>query len=120
MFHCAILPSTGKNVVFHFIISYEIVRITKRQNKKVVGLSEAAKARRKHRNLVTMKFNLMNYVLESGTMLLFGLIRNEYISILYFVVNCCGTPLVYYIGMEENRRQAQDYFRLLLLPRNIL
>ena len=95
------------------------VRITKRQNKKVVGLSEAAKARRKHRNLVTMKFNLMNYLLESGTMLLFGLVRNEYISILYFVVNCCGTPLVYYIGMEENRRQAQDYFRLQLLPRNI-
>ena len=67
-----------------------------------------------------MKFNLMNYVLESGTMLLFGLVRNEYISILYFVVNCCGTPLVYYIGMEENRRQAQDYFRLLLFLRNIV
>ena len=96
------------------------VRITKRQNKKVVGLSEAAKARRKHRNLVTMKFNLMNYLLESGTMLLFGLVRNEYISILYFVVNCCGTPLVYYIGMEENRRQAQDYFRLQLLLGNIV
>ena len=37
--------------------------------------------------------------------------RNEVIYFLYFVVNSCGTPLVYYLGIEENRRQAQDYFR---------
>ena len=37
--------------------------------------------------------------------------RNPVTYFLYFVVNSCGTPLVYYLGIEENRRQAQDYFR---------
>ena len=42
--------------------------------------------------------------------------RNEVIYFLYFVVNSCGTPLVYYLGIEENRRQAQDYFRTISIP----
>ena len=29
----------------------------------------------------------------------------------YILVNSCGTPLVYHLGIEENRRQAQEYFR---------
>ena len=37
--------------------------------------------------------------------------RHPVTYFLYFVVNSCGTPLVYYMGIEENRRQAQDYFR---------
>ena len=37
--------------------------------------------------------------------------RDPVTYFLYFVVNSCGTPLVYYLGIEENRRQAQDYFR---------
>ena len=27
------------------------------------------------------------------------------------MISYCGTPLVYYIGLEENRRQAGDYIR---------
>ena len=27
------------------------------------------------------------------------------------MISYCGTPLVYYIGLEENRRQARDYIR---------
>ena len=29
----------------------------------------------------------------------------------YLLISYCGTPLVYYIGLEENRRQARDYIR---------
>ena len=39
--------------------------------------------------------------------------RHPVTYFLYFVVNSCGTPLVYYMGIEENRRQAQDYFRII-------
>ena len=27
------------------------------------------------------------------------------------MISYCGTPLVYYIGLEENRRQARDFIR---------
>ena len=75
------------------------------------GLSEAAKKSRKQRNLVTMKFNFINYLLEALSVGLLFISKNPGIYFLYFVVNSCGTPLVYYLGIEENRRQAEDYFR---------
>ena len=31
--------------------------------------------------------------------------------ILYLTVMSCGTPIVYFMGIEENRQRAQDYFR---------
>ena len=37
----------------------------KKQNENVKGLSEVQKNRRKCRNLVTMKFNFINYLLET-------------------------------------------------------
>ena len=37
----------------------------KKQNENVKGLSEAAKKSRKQKNLVTMKFNFINYLLET-------------------------------------------------------
>ena len=32
-------------------------------------------------------------------------------TIVYVVTMSCGTPLVYYLGIEENRQTAQEYFR---------
>ena len=83
----------------------------KKQNENVKGLSEVQKNRRKCRNLVTMKFNFINYLLETLSVGLLFISKNPGIYFVYFVVNSCGTPLVYYLGIEENRRQAQDYFR---------
>ena len=86
-------------------------RFVKKQNENVKGLSEAAKKSRKQRNLVTMNFNFINYLLETLSVGLLFISKNPGIYFLYFVVNSCGTPLVYYLGIEENRRQAEDYFR---------
>ena len=33
---------------------------------------------------------------------------SSYINLL---ISYCGTPLVYYVGVEENRRQARDFIR---------
>ena len=60
-----------------------ICRHIQLQATNVVGLSEEAKAKRKH----------------------------NFIDILYVTINCCGTPLVYFLGIEENREHAQEYFR---------
>ena len=59
-----------------------------------------------------MKFNFINYLLETLSVGLFLFEKGPIIHFLYYVVNSCGTPLVYYLGIEENRMQAQDYFRI--------
>ena len=73
------------------------------QNENAVGMSEAARARRKHRNVVTMKFNLVNYLLETVSMVLALAVRGYLVWLLQILVTSCGTPLVYYLGMEDNR-----------------
>ena len=87
------------------------IRFINQQNDQVVGLSDNAKKRRKHRNVVTMKFNLINYLVETLSGILFLVVKNFFVDLLYLLLNCCGTPLVYYLGIEENRKQAEQYIR---------
>ena len=89
------------------------IRFINQQNDQVVGLSDTAKKRRKHRNVVTMKFNLINYLVETLSGILFLVVKNFFVDMLYLLLNCCGTPLVYYLGIEENRKQAEQYIRLI-------
>ena len=37
--------------------------------------------------------------------------KEELRSQVYILVMSCGTPIVYYLGIEENRQQARDHFR---------
>ena len=108
--------STFKLCRYHLLFyiqfnSWQILRFQKQQNQSVSGLSEAARNKRKHRNVVAMKFNLINYILETVSMILMLIFKEEVIILLYLLTNSCGTPLVYYLGIEENRKQAQEYFR---------
>ena len=66
---------------------------------------------RKNRNLVTMKFNMINWVLETFSTILVLMKVNRIFYILYLFINATGTPLVYYLGIEENRKAAKEYFR---------
>ena len=66
---------------------------------------------RKNRNLVTMKFNMINWVLETFSTILVLMKVNRIFYILYLFVNATGTPLVYYLGIEENRKSAKEYFK---------
>ena len=58
-----------------------------------------------------MKFNLWNWILETISTLIVIIIKNSYSTVIYLLITSCGTPLVYYLGIEENRRQAQARFR---------
>ena len=62
-------------------------RFTKLQNQNVVGLSEAAKARRRQRNVVAMKFNLLNYLLETGGLLLLLFVEADMLAMFDYVRN---------------------------------
>ena len=81
------------------------------QDNRVIGLSTAAKIARKRRNLVTMRFNMINWLLETVSLLLVMFNEKQILTILYLLITSCGTPLVYYLGIEENRQKAREYFQ---------
>ena len=83
-----------------------ISRFTLLQNKNTVGLSDAARAKRKHRNVVTMKFNLLSYLLETVSMVLTLAVRGYLVGLLQILVTSCGTPLIYYLGMDHTRQEG--------------
>ena len=56
-----------------------------------------------------MKFNMINWVLETFSTILVLMKVNRIFYILYLFVT--GTPLVYYLGIEENRKSAKEYFK---------
>ena len=67
--------------------------------------------KRKNGNLVSMKLNMFNWMLETVTTLMMFLFINRFSTPLYFLVNSCGTPLLYVMGIEENRKMAKEYFK---------
>ena len=66
--------------------------------------------KRRRQNLVSMQFNMINWLVE--TVSLFLVIFEDYkFDILYLLVASCGAPLVYYLGIEDNRRKAREYLQ---------
>ena len=82
------------NILLSCIFHLSPVRFIKHQDDKVPGLSEAGKTKRRHRNFVTMKFNLLSFLLEAASVILVALSKTFFIRLLYLLVNYCGTPLV--------------------------
>ena len=84
-------------------------RFVRQQNKNVRGLSESARLKRKNRNLVTIKFNMINWALETlGTLSIVVLPTSTYFFLLYMLLCSCGTPVVYFLGIEENMKTARE------------
>ena len=88
-------------------------RFRNNQDNKVQGLSHLSLKRRRNQNLVTMKFNMINWTLDTTITLALFLVSSTspLTLILYLTVMSCGTPIVYFMGIEENRQRARDYFR---------
>ena len=74
-------------------------------------MSNFVRNKRKNRNLVTMKFNMFNWMLETVSTFMMFIFINRFSTLLYVLVNSCGTPLVYVMGIEENRNMAKEYFK---------
>ena len=85
-------------------------RFRKRQDNKV-GLSSSAKKARRKQNLVSMQFNMINWLVETVSLFLVIFEDYEFFTILYLLVTSCGAPLVYYLGIEDNRLKAREYFQ---------
>ena len=95
------------NILLSCIFHLSPDRFIKHQDDKVPGLSEAGKTKRRHRNLVTMKFNLLSFVLEAASVILVAISRTFFIRLLYLLVNYCGTPLVQTTLVQTTSRIEQ-------------
>ena len=69
-------------------------RFKNRQDENVSGLSTSARVLRKRRNLVSMRFNMINWLLETTSLILVIIKVDVFLTIFYLLVNSCGTPLV--------------------------
>ena len=58
-----------------------------------------------------MQFNMINWMVEAVSLFLVMFNESEFFDILYLLVTSCGTPLVYYLGIEDNRQKAREYFQ---------
>ena len=102
---------THKVKIFQLITQDSTFRFRYKHDSKVPGLSSNARQMRKHRNIVTMKFNMFNWILETLINILILSGSNRIFTILYILVMSSGTPLVYFMGIEENRKQAKEHFK---------
>ena len=83
-----------------------IYKFRRQDSYDVAGLSERSRLIRRHRNIVTTKFNLLNWIFEtSGFMVLIS--EERMFTILYFLVTCSISPVLYYVGIELNRQAAK-------------
>ena len=65
------------------------------QDRRAPGLSISALKARRTRNLVSMRFNMINWFLETVSTSLVLVEENRFFTIFYLLVNSCGTPLVF-------------------------
>ena len=72
-----------------------MIRFRNRHDEKVTGISRSAKVLRKRRNLVSMRFNMINWLLETISTILVMFGDNIILTIIYLFVTSCGTPLVF-------------------------
>ena len=106
-------------------------RFRKKQDEINSGLSSTSKILRKSKNLVSMRFNMFNWLLEVVSVLLVMIGENPMLENFHNLVNSCGTPvvffykyfflnltltciyllLIYFLGIEENRKLARIHFR---------
>ena len=53
-------------ILHSFSLLLSLVRFRNQQDSRVPGLSVTSRRQRRHRNLVTTKFNLINWALETA------------------------------------------------------
>ena len=58
-----------------------------------------------------MKYNIFNFILTTVSGLIFFIDRNDLTIMINLVVVSCGSPLVYWLGIEENRKKTKEMFR---------
>ena len=89
-----------------------IYRFRKQQVNSVRGLAEFNRVYRKKSNLVTTKYNLIIWIIEAVSMfsIMFS-IQNNVSQIFYFSIPSTFSPILYFIGILENRERMRIRFQ---------
>ena len=81
--------------------------------KELKGINERARIMRKNLKTVTTKFNFVIWLSEASSILVL-VPQSKTFFILYFLLSSCVTPIVYYIGIVENRKAVKQHLQDLL------
>ena len=88
---------------------FKIYSFTRNQATTVIGLNESSRLRRKRLNIVTTRFNLIIWILETVAPILFFLPLEIKLSwLVYNFVACCFSPFLYFVGIECNRLAVRN------------
>ena len=94
------------------IVPFGYIKIfifVKKQNNKHSGLNKVSRISRKHKNLVNIKYNLFQWILETIN-IIFVVISPKNNFIYLFCMNC-GPPILYFMGIAENRKATEEYLK---------
>ena len=64
-----------------------------------------------------MKFNMINWMVETFSILLVTIFHDDLVLIIYMLLIGCVTPLVYIFWIEDNRKSAKAAFRRMNLSK---
>ena len=97
-FHLATLVMFISHVLLIPIGYYRFFRFTERNNSKVAGsISAKARIKRKKQNLVTAKFNFLNWLLEAVSLVVVLAGYGKVTTVVYI-----------FLGVEENRKAVRQ------------
>ena len=60
---------------------------------------------------MSIKFNLMTWVLDSLMIVMIVMTTDKLLQTSFMLVTSIGTPLIYFLGIEENRKQMQEFYQ---------
>ena len=108
-FHLATLIMFISHILLIPIGYYRLFRFTEKNNSKVAGsISAKSRIRRKKQNLVTAKFNFLNWLLEAVSLVVVLAGSGKVTTVLYIFLTSCGPPCIYFLGVEENRKAVKQ------------
>ena len=93
-----------------------IYRFRKKDDYHVSGLNERSRLIRRHKNIFSTQFNMINWIFEmSGFIVLIP--GGSIFSILYFFITCTISPVLYYVGILKTKNA--DKTRVLAVFREL-
>ena len=54
---------------------------------------------------------MINYMLEFVCLVLISNSNGDFITSIFTLIKSVGTPIIYYIGIEENRAQTREFIK---------
>ena len=54
---------------------------------------------------------MLNYILEMVSFVLISISNIPVLTVIFLLIKSCGTPIIYYIGIEENRALTREFVK---------